>query len=169
MNEVLTYQRLIQILREWAKDHKMINAFGHGNITEFSTNTKAFPEDVVPEGWDEEDVPITTKYPFCFVTPFNISYYEDYTSYQLTIIFADILQQDNDNELTGISQQSLNAQDLIGYILKGYLADYIDLELPVQAIPFKERFNDYTCGVSLDIVMNVKGPINICDDIAPQS
>jgi hypothetical protein len=64
------------------------------------------------------------------------------------------------------------AKDLISYITNPPsnpnsvdLTELFDISLPVSAIPFQERFNDYIGGVSLDITFIVRDSINTCSDM----
>jgi hypothetical protein len=101
-------------------------------------------------------------YPFLFVVPLSITYDENTTTYQVTLIFADRLNENLDNEVDCISDSSLNARNFLSQIRRGNLQDYFDITLPQQAQPFLERFNDNVAGVALDANIIVYEDINAC-------
>jgi hypothetical protein len=47
--------------------------------------------------------------------------------------------------------------------------DYFDTDLPANAIPFFEKFNDHVGGVVLDLFITVFEDINACDPFEPVS
>jgi len=152
MNEYLTMQRVVELLEEFQKDSPILNSFGYGNLIDFSRTISAN----------------TVNYPYMFVVPLSINYSENLTEYQFSIIFADILNYDLSNELTCVSDMSLQAKRFMSYIKRGIntfpaLYDNLDIILPTGAIPFMERFADHTAGVALDCVIQVFEDLNACD------
>ena len=153
----MTFNRLIDELFQFAKYHKQINNYGFGNLVDFSRRNEK-----------DDDV----KYPLFFITPQNITYNRTTTEYTISIVVGDILQEDYDDGKNVISNMSMIAKDLISYITNPPsnpnsvdLTDLFDISLPVNAIPFQERFNDYIGGVSMDIVFTVRDSINTCSDM----
>lgn len=153
----MTFNKVIDELFKFGKYHKQINNYGFGNLIDYSRR-------------NEEDDEV--KYPLMFITPQNITYNRTTTEYTISIIFGDILQEDYDNGKNVISNMSLIAKDLVSYITNPpsnpnsvNLIDVFDITLPISAIPFQERFNDYIGGVSLDIVIRVVDSINTCSDM----
>ena len=153
----MTFNRVIDELFKFAKYHKQINNYGFGNLVDFSRRNE-----------EVDDV----KYPLFFITPQNITYNKTTTEYTISIVFGDILQEDYDDGKNSISNMSMIAKDLISYITNPPsnpnsvdLTDLFDISLPVSAIPFQERFNDYIGGVSLDITFIVRDSINTCSNM----
>jgi hypothetical protein len=92
----------------------------------------------------------------------SIQYDENTTTYQVSAIFADRLNEDLTNEKDCVSDMSLCARDLLSQIKRGDLFDYFETILPAQAQPFMERFNDNVAGVALDLNIQVFEDINAC-------
>jgi hypothetical protein len=97
-----------------------------------------------------------------FVIPQSIQYDENTTTYQLSILFADRLNETLDNEVDAISDMSLTARLFLSEIKRGTLQDYFDITLPQQGQPFLERFNDNVAGVALDANIIVYEDVNAC-------
>jgi hypothetical protein len=108
------------------------------------------------------------EYPFLFCVPQSILYDDNTTTYQLTFIFADILNYDLSNEKDCVSDMSLEARRFLSYLKRGLhtfpeLYNNIDINLPTSAIPFFERFGDHVAGVALDCNLIVFEDLNACD------
>lgn len=153
----MSFNRVIDELFKFAKYHKQINNYGFGNLVDFSRRNEKV-----------DDV----KYPLMFITPQNITYNKTTTEYDISIVFGDILQEDYDDGKNVISNMSLIAKDLISYISvppsnpnSVDLTELFDISLPVNAIPFQERFNDYIGGVSMELKFIVRDGINTCSDM----
>jgi hypothetical protein len=146
METYLTFHKIISLLQQYQESNPTLNSFGYGNLVDFGKNVSGS----------------TVVYPFLFVIPQSISYDENTTTYQVTMIFADRLNETLDNEVDCISDQSLNARNFLSQIRRGDLQDYFDITLPQQAQPFMERFNDNVAGVALDANIIVYEDINAC-------
>ena len=153
----MSFNRVIEELYKFAKYHKQINNYGFGNLVDFSRRNEK-----------DDDV----KYPLMFITPQNITYNKTITEYDISIVFGDILQEDYEDGKNVISNMSLIAKDLISYISNPPsnpnsvdLTELFDISLPVNAIPFVERFNDYIGGVSMELKFIVRDGINTCSDM----
>jgi hypothetical protein len=105
----------------------------------------------------------TIQYPLMFATPLAMSYDENTTTYQMSIIFADIVHTDLSNEVDVVTDMELEARSLLSQIKRGTLIDKVDCILPASSTPFFERFNDHVGGVVLDVSLIVFEDINACD------
>ena len=155
MEEYVSFHKIIQLIEDYQISHFGIglNSFGFGNLVEFGnvSNTGTTP-----------------TYPFLYVTPQNIVYDENIVTYNLSLIFADRINDDLSNQVDVIGDMDIQARRFISYIRRGMnqdppLWDYMDINLPVNAIPFQERFNDYVGGVALDCNIVIFTDINACD------
>ena len=146
METYITFHKIISLLQEYQEGNPMINSFGYGNLVDFGKNVSGS----------------TVVYPFLFVVPLSITYDENTTTYQVTLIFADRLNDNLDNEVDCISDSSLNARNFLSEIRRGNLQDYFDITLPQSAQPFLDRFNDNVAGVALDANIIVYEDINAC-------
>jgi hypothetical protein len=130
----------------------MLNTFGYGNLVDFGKNVSGS----------------SVNYPFLFVVPQAIEYQENMTVYSVTMIFADILNWDLSNEKDCVSDMSMEAKRFLAYLKYGQntlptLYDNIDVNMPVQAIPFFERFGDHVAGVAMEVPLIVYDTLDSCD------
>jgi hypothetical protein len=154
MEEYISYHKIIDLFKEYQQSQVDVglNGFGHGNIVNYGMT----------------DSGVTPTYPFMFCTPLSVSYDENVTNWTIQIIFADRLNDDLSNEVDVVSDMSIQEKRFLSYIKRGFnqdppLYDYMDCALPVNSLPFMERFNDYVAGVSLDLQITVFEDINACD------
>lgn len=145
MEHYLTYKRVIDLLELFQQTSVRMNSFGYGSLVDFGTN---------PE--------MTPTYPLLFVVPQSMTMDENTTTYNLSIIFADRMNDNTDNDISIISDMTLEARQLLSEIKRGFLRDYIETELPTELQPFKERFNDYVAGVALNLNIITFEDINAC-------
>lgn len=152
MNEYITFHKVLDFLESFQQQSPIMNTFGYGNLVDFGKNISGE----------------TVNYPFVFVVPQSITYNENTTDYQLTILFADLLNTDLSNEKDCVSNMSLQARRFLSYVKRGQqtfpeLYNNMDLTLPTLAQPFMERFGDHVAGVALDVILTVFEDINACD------
>ena len=153
MNDYITFHKILDYLQEWVDGSPIMNTFGYGNLVDFGKNISGTT---------------TPNYPFLFAVPQAITYDENTTTYQLTLIFADILNTDVDNEKDCVSDMSLQARRFLSSIKWGsktypYMYDNMDCVIPAAAIPFFERMSDHVAGVALDTNIIIFEDLNACD------
>lgn len=146
MEEYISFHKILDFIKQYQVQSARLNDFGYGDIVYFVNDSGT-----------------TTNYPFLFVTPINISYAENTTTYSLQLIFSDIVNTDMSNEKDVVSDMSLEARRFISEIRRGFLQDKLDITMPVQAQTFFERFNDHVGGVVLNTDIVVFEDINACD------
>lgn len=146
MEEYVSFHKVLDLLQYFQENNPRLNSFGYGNLVDFGKNVSG----------------TTVEYPFLFIVPLSIQYDENTTTYQVTAIFADRLNETLDNEKDCVSDMSLCARDLLSQIKRGDLFDYFETILPAQAQPFMERFNDNVAGVALDLYIQIFEDINAC-------
>lgn len=157
MNEYITFHKILDYIESWQQSSPIMNSYGYGNLIDFGRTISADTQNNV------------VKYPFVFVVPQGISYDVGTTTYQLSIIFADILNTDYSNEKDCVSDMSLQSKRFISSILRGLngenpdMYNNMDIEMPVQAIPFFERFGDHVAGVALNANIVIFEDINDCN------
>lgn len=153
MNYYVTFHRVLDLIEEFQKQSPILNTFAYGNLVDFGQLH-------VSGG--------TVEYPFLFAVPQSIQYDENTTTYQMSLIFADILNYDLSNEKDCVSDMSLEAKRFLSYLKRGIhtfpdLYDNLDINFPVQAIPFFERFGDHVGGVAVDCNLIIFEDLNACD------
>jgi hypothetical protein len=160
MEEYVSIHKIVSLIKQYQPSQVGIglNSFGFGNIVEFgNTNNTG----------------MTPTYPFVFVTPQNISYEENIVTYNMSLIFADRINDDLSNEVDVISDMDIQARRFMSFIKRGMnqtpdLYEKMDIVLPTNAVPFQERFNDFVGGVALDCNFVVFTDINACDYYEPE-
>lgn len=146
MEYYLSYHKIIDLLQQYQQQSPRLNSFGHGDVVYFSETMSG----------------TSATYPFMFATPIQITYGENTTQYQISILFADIVNTSLSNEIDVISDMSIEAKNFISEIRRGNLMNYMDCITPVVATTFMERFNDHVGGVQLDIILEIFDDINAC-------
>lgn len=153
MNTYTDFHKVLDYLQEFQIQSPILNTFAYGNLIDFGQLH-------ISGG--------TVEYPFMFVVPQSIQYDENITTYNLTLIFADILNVDLSNEKDAVSDMGLQARRFLSYVKRGIhtfpeLFDNLDINLPVQAIPFMERYADHVAGVAMECPIIVYEDLNACD------
>ena len=152
-DQYTTFHKVINYLELFQTQSPILNTFAYGNLIDFG-------QQHISGG--------TVHYPFMFAVPQSIQYDENITTYQFSLIFADILNWDLTNEKDCVSDMSLQARRFLSYIKRGIqtfpqLYDNMDVVLPANAIPFFERFGDHVAGVAMDVQLQVFEDLNACD------
>lgn len=152
MNNYITFHKLLDYLEDFQTQSPILNSFGYGNLVDFSRTVSGQ----------------TVQYPYMFCVPLSINYDENITTYQMSILFADIINTDFENQKEIVSDMSLQAKRFLSYIKRGEntfpsIFNNMDVDLPVGAIPWLERFGDHVAGVALDVNLIVFEELNACD------
>ena len=92
------------LIEEFQTQSPILNTYAYGNLVDFGQLH-------ISGG--------TVEYPFLFVVPQSIQYDENTTTYQLTLIFADLLNYDLSNEQNCVSDMSLEAKRFLSYLKRG--------------------------------------------------
>ena len=148
-----TFHKVLDYLELFQTQSPILNTFAYGNLVDFG-------QQHISGG--------TVQYPFMFAVPQSIQYDDNITTYQFSLIFADILNWDLTNEKDCVSDMSLEARRFLSYIKRGIqtfpeLYNNLDVVLPANAIPFFERFGDHVAGVAMDVQLQVFEDLNACD------
>jgi hypothetical protein len=151
MIEYITYHKILDYFENYQQSTVGLNSFGDGDLVYFATTNSG-----------------TTIYPLMFVTPQLITYDENITTYQFSVIFGDIVNTDMSNQQDVITDMSIQAKRFISQFKRGTFIDEMDIQLPVVGTPFIERFNDHIGGVSLDCSVTIFEDLNACDYYEPE-
>ena len=147
--EYIPFHKVIALLEDFTNRHFVLNSFGFGNLLEYGQDIE-----------EKENL-----YPVLFVVPQNVIYNEQETQFSFSIVIADRLSEDLRNRISAISNMSAIGKDLVSEIKLGEFQEYFDVDLPINATTFIERFEDNVGGVALDITLTTLDPLNVCEKV----
>lgn len=152
----MNYTEIVNRFKEIVGDHKMLQDFGYGQISDIKTRS---------EGGAEQD---GTDYPYLFLNPGTHTRTQRSITYNFNMIIMDMAREEEANDY----QNFLNIQsDCIQYIddvvarLYYYYNDKPEISMNLNYTPFYERFQDQLAGATAVISIEVPTAINEC--IAP--
>ena len=143
----MTYKELIDTLTTIIDNHRLINQWGYGNLSDIET-----PENGAP------------NYPYMFINPVQVliqSYGFDVT---LNLITMDQPLEGVAAEIDSASRTLGLIQDVIAQFKQSTLYSQTDVVLSVTATPFKERFKDAVIGNTATVTFQIEEPLDICND-----
>ena len=143
----MTYKDLITTFKTISLDNVFVNQFGYGQLTDIN-----YPSD--------KDAP---DYPYVFVNPVSVSISEKTSQVTFNLIVMDKRYDTEDDTLLGQSE----CIEIVNQILSRFTLylDYplIQINTPINVVPFKERFNDTVVGATATISITYNNPYNICN------
>jgi hypothetical protein len=146
---IKTYKELIEYFQSLAMSHMGVNQFQVGEISDIDvqTNTKT-----------------PTQYPMVFMVP-QMSTLDrgGLATFGFSLIVADIAKNDMDLQVNTHNSTLMIMQDLFSRIvLTNYDQVDINIQTPVNIIPFQERFNNNLTGWTAEINVEMKSPFYLC-------
>ena len=152
---MFTYKQIVDLFKQAAFDHLMIEDFGYGALSDIKTRNQS-------ENGDEE-----VNYPYAFLNPTTHQRSQAAVTYQFNLIMMDMAREEEgdayDNFLAIQSDCQQYIDDMIGHLWNN--ANKPDIQFTVSYTPFVERFQDEVAGMTAAISIVVPIPINDC--IAP--
>ena len=152
----MNYNEIVDRFKEIVQDHKMLQDFGYGQISDIKTRS---------EGGAEEQ---GTDYPYLFLNPGTHQRDQQTITYNFNMIIMDMARGEEEDDY----QNFLNIQsDCIQYCddviarLYYYYKDQPEISFNITYTPFYERFQDQLAGATAVISIEVPNAINEC--IAP--
>ncbi len=163
---MLNYKNIIDDFEKLAVNHKQINSFSTGDITQLVSWTQKI------DGKDN-DTNAAPIYPIMYVIPSDFTRGEQEIVYGFNIIIADIMDTKTSYDIqTDLWSDTLQmAEDILAqfkYSVTNKQGDYearYDIELPSTITPFNEAYDDNLVGMNLSISIVIDSPLNRC--IAP--
>lgn len=156
----MTYEQIINMMKDFAAQHKQIKCFGYGNISDIEV-----PVDPTT------GEPVQRDYAYLFLNPSNHSITAQTLTYRFNVIVMDLASELQPTGFSGLnstvkaqSEALLIINDMLAWI--EYNTQY-DTELVknTSITPFKERFNDTVAGMTATLEFVVPNTLNLC--IAP--
>lgn len=146
---IKTYKELITYFETLCSQHIAIKQFAVGELSDIDvqTNTKT-----------------PVKYPLVFMVP-QVSSLDKNGKMILgfSLIVADIAKNQEDLVTDTHNETLMIMQDLFSRILlTDWKAVEINLQTPINIVPFVERFNNNLAGWTAEINIEMKTPFDLC-------
>jgi hypothetical protein len=150
----MTYKELINRFKTAAQNHKMIQDFGYGQISDIKTGSQ------LGEADQEAD------YPYMFLNSTTSQRTGSVMNYTFNMIMMDMTRNeagdDYSNYITVQSDCQQYIDDILAY-LKYYYTDQPEVKLTgISYTPFKEKYQDELAGMTASITVEVPRPLNEC-------
>lgn len=142
----MTYQELVDRIKQVTFDHKMLVDFGYGQLSDIKVRS---------EGGNPEQA----DYPYLFLNPTTHQRTQQTIIYNFNMIVMDMVKDDNFLKIQSEAQQYID--DVIAYLRFGF-TDKPDVQLSYTLTPFKERFQDTVAGMTATLQIVIPDPINNC-------
>jgi hypothetical protein len=143
----MTYQQTIQRFKEIIEAHKFIQTYGYGNLSDIA----------VP---DNEEPP---NYPYAFINPINCTINQNTFDSTFNLIVMTQVLDKEDDELFGQSNCIKYINDILAQFQLTNNDPLMQVSLPVQTTPFKERFQDDVVGATAVVTIRYGKPMSVCD------
>ena len=155
---MFTYKEIVDLFKQAAFDHFMIEDFGYGALSDIKTRNQSSNND--------EEV----NYPYAFLNPTTHQRTQGMVTYGFNLIMMDIAREElsyahkqYDNFLAIQSQCQQYIDDMVAHLWA--LDGRQDIQFTMTYTPFVERFEDEVAGMTAAITIQV--PISINDCISP--
>ena len=163
---MVNYKKIIDDFKKLAAQHKQINSFGTGDITQLIYLTQQ------KQGVDNTTEYSAPTYPLMYVLPQPVQRGEQQKTLTFNIVIADIMNAKNYDIETDLFSDTLQiAEDILAQYkysvtaAQGDYEDIYDLQLPTTISPFSERYDDILVGWTITLTLVINDPLNRC--IAP--
>ena len=138
-----TLEQIIKELETFSTNHKQINDFGFGDISNISTKDHNFPM-----MWVQPTPSVIGKM----------------IELNLDIYIIDLLKQDRSNLLSIMSDTLLIGNDIISeYFDSEDDFEFVVEETAVDATPFEGEFDDFTAGFLFNIQVQIAHDYSKCE------
>ncbi len=146
---------ILDKIRKELQDNTIIRLVSYGSI-----------EDV--------DLDKTSNYPLAHIIIDSAAIYSNYVTFNLNLIFADLVKINKKGDNKGAFYGNDNLQDvqnamfqvanqLTAKMMRGDLrVERIQIDEVVGLTPFKERFADEVAGWEVNMTINMQNDISIC-------
>jgi len=136
-------KEIVNELEQFSKDHKFLNDFGFGDISNISTNQH--------------------QYPMMWVNPVSSNLGRQF-DLNFDIYIIDLLKQDRSNLLDIMNQTLLIGNDIVAeYFNDEDQNDFLLNEEGVDVTPFEAEFDDFTAGFIFNIQIQISNGLSKCE------
>ncbi len=143
----MNYIDIINQLKTLATDHKFIQQFGYGDLSDIA----------VPEDQEAPD------YPYMFVNPIDVSRNVGSTEFNCNLIIMTQVEDIENAEILGQSRCMNYLEDIISQFTNTAEYPLYSVVVPFTITPFKERFQDDVVGITANLTIQVASAISACD------
>lgn len=152
---MFTYKQIVDLFKQAAFDHLMIQDFGYGALSDIKTRNQS-------EEGDQE-----VNYPYAFLNPTTHQRNQGTVTYQFNLIMMDMAREEEGDKYDNFLTIQSNCQQYIDDMIANLwdTSTKPDIQLTVTYTPFVERFQDELAGMTAAISIVV--PISINNCIAP--
>lgn len=143
----MIYKDILDRLETLANNHLFIEQYGYGNLSDIE----------VP---DNEQPP---KYPYMFVNPVSVSQDRTQVSFNFNLIMMEQVEEGEDYEIAGQDACITYIQDIVSSFTNTNGNYLMDVQLPFNITPFKERFQDSVVGATANITISYAKALDNCN------
>jgi len=140
----MTYLQIIQDFFQLCADHKMIQTWGYGQLSDL----------VDPYNQEAQD------YPYAFLVPESHVLQTGEIRYRFQLIMQELVQGGQLEVIQAQSDALQYIQDLLAHYY--YTLTQYDFDLNVNVTPFREKYDDQVAGMTAQIELIVKNTLNDC-------
>jgi hypothetical protein len=133
------YRTIIETFQSFADQHPLLETFTWGDLSDVGRN--------------EEKI----KYPLMHVIPTPSTINPDYTDFTFQVLFMDLLDDQELNQLDILKETHLILQDFSSYFINDLRSSSYALITPITFQPFIDRLPTRVCGVDATITLRVEG------------
>lgn len=133
------YRTIIETFEAFSNQHPLLKTFTWGDLSDVGRNNEKI------------------EYPLMHVIPTPSSVYEDYTDFTFQVLFMDLLDDEELNQLDVLKESHLILQDFSAYFINDLRNTTYALITPIQFQPFIDRLPTRVGGVDATITLRVEG------------
>lgn len=136
----MTYNNILTRFEELQIANPFLKRFGYGDVTQIDA--------IIPEN---------IEYPFMWCIPQNMEIDDHTIKYTFRVLIFDQDSMDDSHQREILSDMLRVCQDIISNF-RSTTQDDVEVDTPIQCLPFTERFVDYVSGWYFDINIIATAP-----------
>lgn len=140
----MTYKKIIEDFFQLCEDHKMIQTWGYGQLSD------------LVDPYNQEDL----DYPYAFIIPQTHSLRKGEIRYNFQLIMQELVQGGQREVIQAQSDALQYIKDLLAHYY--YTLEDYDFNLNVSVTPFREKYDDQVAGMTAQIELIVKDILDDC-------
>ena len=133
------YRTIIETFESFANQHPVLQTFTWGDLSDVGRN--------------EEKI----KYPLMHIIPTPSTINPTFTDFTFQVLFMDLLDDQELNQLDILKETHLILQDFSDYFINDLRDSSFALITPITFQPFIDRLPTRVCGVDATITLRVEG------------